>query len=61
VPVVFVTAFRERARPLVSSGTGIVDIIDKPFRVEQITDRLELMLAASKAGSTGASFAPTGG
>jgi len=47
VPVTFVTAFRERAMPLVSSGTpGIVDVIDKPFRFERVLSALDRMLAA---------------
>ena len=48
VPVVFVTAYRERARPLVASGAGIVEIIDKPFRLELVSDCLEQMLEISR-------------
>lgn len=48
VPVVFVTAYHERARPLMASGAGIVDVIDKPFRLELVTDRLEKMLEISR-------------
>lgn len=48
VPVTFVTAYRERARPLMSTGAaGIVDVIDKPFRLEAITQVLERMLRPS--------------
>jgi len=47
VPVIFVTAYRERAIPLVSTGAGIVDVIDKPFRMEQVTDRLAQALAGA--------------
>lgn len=46
IPVTFVTAYRERARPLVASGAGMVDIIDKPFRIETIQTKLDEMLAA---------------
>src|SRR5688572_9874624 len=36
LPVIFVTAYRERAHPLLSTGIGAVDVIDKPFRMEQL-------------------------
>ncbi len=49
IPVVFVTAFRERARPLVSSGAGLVDIVDKPFRIEAVQEKLGEMLKISAA------------
>ena len=56
VPVAFVTAFRERARPLVSTGAaGIVDVIDKPFRMEAIIDCLRRMLEPGGAGDVSAS------
>jgi two-component system, OmpR family, response regulator len=47
VPVAFVTAYRERARPLLSTGAepGVVDVIDKPFRLDVITRTLDRMLA----------------
>lgn len=52
VPVAFVTAYRERARPLLSTGAepGVVDVIDKPFRLEVITKALERMLAVGAIG-----------
>jgi len=46
IPVIFVTAYRERAHPLISSGAGRVDIVDKPFRMEVITARIAAMLEA---------------
>jgi CheY-like chemotaxis protein len=56
VPVAFVTAYRERARPLVSTGAaGIVDVIDKPFRMEAITDCLRRMLEPDSPGGLTAS------
>ena len=45
IPVVFVTAYRERAAPLTASASaGIVDVIDKPFRLETITQTLHQFL-----------------
>lgn len=40
LPVVFVTAYRERARPLLASGQPGIEVVDKPFRVEHITSML---------------------
>lgn len=62
VPVVFVTAFRERARPLVSTGAGVVDVIDKPFRIDDIKDRLARMLEIHAGGAEAAEgFTPSAG
>lgn len=44
VPVTFVTAYPERAAPLIAAGVGVVDVIRKPFRIELIQVRLEQML-----------------
>lgn len=49
IPVVFVTAYRERARPLVASGAGLVDIVDKPFRIEALQSKLGEMLQVAAA------------
>lgn len=46
IPVTFVTAYRDRARPLLNTGIGRVDVIDKPFRFEEVTAQLDKMLAA---------------
>jgi DNA-binding response OmpR family regulator len=43
-PVAFVTAHADRAKPLIASGTGIVDVIQKPFRIELLMVRLNQML-----------------
>lgn len=52
VPVAFVTAFRERARPLLSTGAaGVVGVVDKPFRLETITATLEKMLGVAVAST----------
>ena len=49
VPVVFVTAYRERAAPLMASGSaGVVDVIDKPFRLETISQTLSQLLGDSE-------------
>ncbi len=45
IPVTFVTAYRDRARPLLNSGAVNVDVIDKPFRLEEVTAQLGKMLA----------------
>ena len=50
IPVVFVTAYRERARPLQATGRGGVDVIDKPFRIEHITSMLKQLLSRTPEG-----------
>ena len=47
VPVIFVTAHHERAVPLLATGAGIVDVIDKPFKVERVLRSLETGLAGN--------------
>ena len=44
VPVIFVTAYRERAHPLMSTGAGVVGVIDKPFRMETVVKMVDKML-----------------
>ena len=44
VPVVFVTAFRDRAEPLLENDPAVVDIIDKPFRLDQVLRLLDRMV-----------------
>ncbi|MBN1962607.1 MAG: response regulator [Deltaproteobacteria bacterium] len=44
IPVLFVTAFAERARPLQATGRGAVDIVEKPFSVQELTKILQHML-----------------
>ena len=39
-PVVFVTAFRERAEAALQNDPAVVDIIAKPFRLDQVMRRL---------------------
>ena len=48
IPVLFVTAFAERARPLQATGKGAVDIVEKPFSVQELTKILQRMLEDSK-------------
>jgi DNA-binding response OmpR family regulator len=36
VPVMFVTAFRDRVAALVRADPAVVEVIDKPFRIETI-------------------------
>ncbi len=60
-PLVFVTAFRERARPLFSSGGQNIGIIDKPFRVEQIEGALETMLKIAGGDTSAAAALPSAG
>ena len=43
-PVVFVTAHPQRAKPLIRAGSGVVDVIVKPFRIELVKQRLAQML-----------------
>lgn len=47
LPVVFVTAYRERARPLMASGQPGIEVIDKPFRMEHITAMLDQFLGSA--------------
>ena len=45
VPVIFVTAYRERAAPLLASDDSCIGAIDKPFRIETLTKMLEGVLS----------------
>ena len=49
IPVVFVTAYSERARPLQATGRGAVSIIDKPFSVHEIASLLRRVLGNTRA------------
>lgn len=43
-PVTFITAHPHRAQPLIQAGSGVVDVIVKPFRIELVKQRLAQML-----------------
>ncbi len=52
-PVTFVTAHPQRAKPLIHSGSGVVDVIVKPFRIELVKQRLAQMLKMPGAPQKG--------
>lgn len=46
LPVIFVTAFPERSRPLQLTGLGAVKVISKPFHLPEIQTTVRDMLGA---------------
>jgi CheY-like chemotaxis protein len=49
VPVVFVTAYRERAAALVRADPAVLEVIDKPFRIEAIAAALQRVFGPEAA------------
>lgn len=48
IPVIFITAYSERARPLQATGRGAISIVDKPFSVQSFTTTLRHALESTE-------------
>jgi DNA-binding response OmpR family regulator len=45
IPVIFVSAFSDRTRPLQATGRGAVAVVDKPFSVQELAALVRRVLS----------------
>ena len=50
LPVVFVTAYRERVAAVAASDPYVIKVIDKPFHIDEVTEAINSVLGKGADG-----------